>query len=143
MNRIQVSRIDKHVPLPKKAYAEDAAYDLYATREVTLKPLETGFVPTGIKIALPDNHVGIIKDRSGIASKTPLQVKAGVIDSGFRGEWKIIMTNVGKNSYTIEKYTRIAQFLVVPIAVADIIEVEELEKQVERGEKAFGSSGIQ
>lgn len=139
---IEIEKIDAAVPLPKKTHDDDAAYDLYAAESADIQPFEVRKIKTGLKIKIPKGHVGIIKDRSSVGANTGLLTKAGVIDAGYRGEWQIVMVNISTRSEHIEKYSRIAQFLVIPIASPEIMEVKNIEQDSRRGEKSFGSSGM-
>src|SRR3989338_6893507 len=99
---IRVQRIAE-VDLPSYANATDAAFDLRAAEEVVLKPGEQKVIKTGLKIAVPVGHVGLIWDRSGLAAKHSLHVLAGVIDAGYRGEWGVVMRNFGTEAFKVEK----------------------------------------
>lgn len=138
--KMEIEKIDPQVPVPKMAYEDDAAFDLYAAQDVTLAPGERKQVPTGLKIAIPRGYVGLIRDRSSVAWKQGLTTLAGVIDSGYRSEWLIVMLNTSQETAHIAKYTRIAQFLVLPVAKPEIQVVERVEVS-SRGEGGFGSSG--
>jgi len=126
--------------LPRYRYEHDIGLDLRSREEKVIEPGHKVLVPTGIKIAIPQNHVGLIWDRSGLAAKHAITNLGGVLDPGYRGEVIVIMANLGKEPFTVEKGMRVAQLLIQPVAKVPIEEVEELE-ETERGEKRFGSSG--
>ncbi|MBN1386578.1 dUTP diphosphatase [Candidatus Woesearchaeota archaeon] len=138
--KLRINRLDKSLPLPSYAHSYDAAVDLYSSEEVIMKWGEKKIIPTAIKIAIPNNHVGLIWDRSGLAAKHSLHTLAGVIDSGYRGEVKVVLINLGKEEFKIEKGMRIAQMLVQPVVQCDIEETEDLD-ETSRGEGGFGSTG--
>ena len=92
-------------------------------------------------MAIPPGYVGLIWDKSGIASKHGIKTMGGAIDSGYRGEIKIIMHNLSNTSYMIEKNTKIAQMLIQKVEQKDIVEVEELDES-DRGSGGFGSTGM-
>ncbi|MBU0530196.1 MAG: dUTP diphosphatase [Candidatus Aenigmatarchaeota archaeon] len=141
MVEIKVQRIDKAVEMPSYSYKHDAGLDLRSAEECVIRPGERRVVKTGIKTSIPENHVGLIWDKSGIASKFGMRVLAGVIDSGYRGEIGVVLINLGQEDFHIEKNMKIAQMLIQPVIQADIMEVENLE-EAERGDRGFGSSTL-
>ncbi|HLC66055.1 MAG TPA: dUTP diphosphatase [Candidatus Nanoarchaeia archaeon] len=126
--------------LPSYAHEGDAGLDLCAARPVDLAPGETAVVPCGIRIAIPEGHVGLVWDRSGLAVKHRLHTFAGVIDSGYRGEIGVVLSNFGSAHFTIEEGMRIAQLLIQPVERVHVQEISELS-QTSRGEGRFGSTG--
>jgi dUTP pyrophosphatase len=96
-------------------------------------------VPTGIRMAVPDGYVGLVWDKSGISLRGVHRL-AGVIDSGYRGEVRVVMVNLGNEAFVIEKGMKIAQLLVQPVTEMKVVETEELET-TSRGEEGFGSTG--
>ena len=112
-----------------------------AAHDHVLKPHDHSVIKTGLKVAIPEGHVGLIWDRSGLAAKNALTTMAGVIDSDYRGEIGVVMINLGKEEFKIEKGMRIAQMLVQPILRLPIEEVDTLE-ETKRGESGFGSTGL-
>ena len=138
---IRIQRTDKSIELPCYQKEDDAGLDLRSAEHLVLAPGEKAVVKTGLKVALPKHHVGLIWDRSGLAAKHGLHSLAGVIDSGYRGELGIVLINLGKESFTIEKGMRIAQMLIQPVANHfPIVEVENLDS-TDRAGTGFGSSG--
>ena len=97
-------------------------------------------VSLGFALEIPHGYVSRILDRSGMAIKNGIHCLAGVVDAGYRGEYKAIMINLGDEPYKIEKGDRIAQMLIQPVEICDIEEVESLS-QTERGKGGFGASG--
>jgi len=120
----------------------DAGYDLYSIGEYTVAPQQKVLVETGLHIEIPHHYVGLVKDRSSIAS-AGLHTMAGVIDSSYRGEVKILLLNVGNKDYTITVGQKIAQMMVVPVYVEAVEEIDSLEvlSDTERGAGGFGSTG--
>ena len=139
---IKIERIDKEVELPKYAHSTDAAMDLYASSSHTIAPMERVIVKSGIKMAIPLGYVGLIWDRSGLAAKHSLHTMAGVIDSGYRGEVGVVMINLGKDEFVVEKGMRIAQIIIQPCLNVDVAEVESLDDDTDRGAGGFGSTGV-
>jgi len=133
--------MDKGVDLPSYAHAHDAAFDLRAAQDYLLKPLDHAMVKTGLKMAIPKGHVGLIWDRSGLAATNAVTTMAGVIDAGYRGEIAVVMINLGKEEFKVERGMRIAQMLIQPVLNMPIEEVDELEGSA-RGAGGFGSTGF-
>ncbi|MBS3176517.1 dUTP diphosphatase [Candidatus Woesearchaeota archaeon] len=139
--KVLIQRVDKTVELPKYQHEHDAAIDLRSAEDKILQPMERAVIKTGIAIAIPLHHVGLIWDRSGLAAKHGLHCLAGVVDPTYRGEIGVVLVNLGKESFTIEKNMRIAQMLIQPVANHFALgEVESLDA-TERNEQGFGSSG--
>jgi dUTP pyrophosphatase len=127
---------------PNRMYVHDGGLDIRANECCILLPGERGVVKTGIHTAFSPQYVALLRDRSGLAAKHGITVLAGVIDSGYRGEWSVVLLNTGKVSYHVDPGDRICQAIfVVPNHLA-IEQVDELPNS-ERGEKGFGSSGKQ
>lgn len=120
----------------------DAGYDLYSIGEYVVAPQERVLVETGLHLEIPLNYVGLVKDRSSVAS-AGLHTMAGVIDSSYRGELKILLLNVGQEDYTICVGQKIAQLVVVPIYTQAVEVVGSLDEltDTERGAGGFGSTG--
>lgn len=137
---VEVKKLDPSAKLPVRAHEGDAGLDLCALKGTTIGAGERGVVGTGIAIAVPPGHVGLIMDRSGLAAKQGMTNLGGVIDAGYRGEWKVIMLNTSDKPYEVAAGERIAQILVVPIALPDVCEVSELDDTM-RGDGHFGSTG--
>ena len=141
--KIQVHKLDGGLPLPNSAHAGDAGLDLYAADDISLKPGERAAVPTGIAVAIPEGHAGFVHARSGRAIKEGLALvnAPGLIDAGYRGEIKVIVVNLDpENTIHIARGEKIAQLVIQPVVVAELVEVDELPSS-QRGEGGFGSSG--
>jgi dUTP pyrophosphatase len=141
--KIPVKRLDPELPLPSYARAGDAGLDLLAAEDVTLNPGERTAIPTGIAVAIPEGHAGFVHARSGKALKEGLAVAnaPGLIDSGYRGEIKVIVVNLDPSStIDIKRGEKVAQLVVQPVVGAQLEEVEQLPDS-ERGEGGFGSTG--
>ena len=140
MVEIKVKKVNEDATLKSGSYDGDVAIDLASTEETTLGPMEKKVIRTGIKMAIPKGYAGLIWDRSGMAANHSIHTMAGVIDSGYRGEIQVVLINLGKQDFKIEKSMRIAQMLIHAVPDLKIEEVQELD-ETERGSKAFGSSG--
>ena len=144
MPDLPILRLDPDLPLPAYARPGDAGIDLMARVETVL-PAGGGraLVPTGVAVALPDGYAGFVLPRSGLAlhhGVTCLNTP-GLIDSGYRGELKVILVNTDPTEeFTVKRGARIAQLVVLSADQARIVEVESLEPS-SRGDKGFGSTG--
>jgi dUTP pyrophosphatase len=139
--QIRIKKLHPDAVLPVYAHSpvEDAGLDLRAVESVVLSPGHAQAVPTGIAIELPPGYEAQVRPRSGMALKHSLTVNFGTIDPGYRGEIRVIMFNLGRADYTIEKGDRIAQLVV---AKYEAIAWEESDlSSSERGAGGFGSSG--
>ncbi|MFP4082804.1 MAG: dUTP diphosphatase [Candidatus Aminicenantes bacterium] len=136
---LPVKRMHKQAKLPQYSHKGDAGLDIFSAVDCVLEAEEVKPIPTGIQVAVPEGFVGLIWDKSGISLKGVHRL-AGVIDSGYRGEVKVVMVNFGDKPFTVKKGMKIAQMLVQPVAEVKVLETENLEK-TPRGEKGFGSTG--
>ncbi len=139
---IAAVRLDRELPLPAYAKPGDAGLDLRASEAVTLEPGERRLVPTGLAVAIPEGHAGFVLPRSGLAMQKGVTVlnAPGLIDSGYRGELKVLLINHGAEAVGIERGERIAQLVIQPVAHARLLEEERLPDSA-RGEGGFGSTG--
>lgn len=143
--RVPFRRLHPDAREPARAHAGDAGYDLRSVEEIELHPGERTLVHTGISVAIPDGHAGLVLPRSGLAVRHGISLvnTPGLIDSGYRGEIRIPLINHDlRETFRIEAGTRIAQLVLVPVLAAAFAEVESLEAGADgRGEGGFGSSG--
>ena len=139
---IPLKRLDTGLPAPQHAHAGDGGTDLHAAEAVRLGPGERAAVPTGIAVAIPDGHAGLVLPRSGLARRHGIGLvnSPGLIDSGYRGEVAVILVNHGSESVEITRGDRIAQLVVIPVAEQHMIEVDDLPTST-RGDGGFGSTG--
>ncbi|MFE1645101.1 dUTP diphosphatase [Microbacterium sp. P01] len=131
--------------VPAYAHPGDAGADLVAREAVRLEPGERALVATGVRIALPADHAAFVVPRSGLAAKYGITIvnSPGTIDAGYRGEIKVALLNTDRvNAYEIAPGDRIAQLIVMPVAQARFIPVDELPDST-RGAGGFGSTGYQ
>jgi dUTP pyrophosphatase len=137
-----MKRLHDAATLPIRAYEGDAGLDLAACERVELGPGERAVVATGLTVAIPDGHAGFVQPRSGLAANHGITIlnTPGLVDSGYRGELKVVLLNTDRaEPFVVEPGMRIAQLVVVPVALPEPTEVGELPAS-ERGEKGFGSS---
>jgi dUTP pyrophosphatase len=126
--------------LPAYGSANAAGADLRAAVDVTLRPGERAAVPTGLHVAIPVGHVGLVWPRSGLAVRHGLDTLAGVIDSDYRGEVRVVLVNHGQEAASLARGDRIAQLLIQKVERADFRIVDQLE-ETGRGKGGFGSTG--
>lgn len=136
---LKIKKIHKDAKLPHYGHKGDAGLDIFSAIACVLRKREVKAIPTGIKVAIPEGYVGLIWDKSGVSLEGVHQL-AGVVDSGYRGEVKIVMANLSDEPFSIEKGMKIAQLLIQPVVEVEVIEVEDLEA-TPRGENGFGSTG--
>ena len=136
-------RLDPDAVLPTRAHPGDAGLDLRSAVEVEVAPGERALVPTGVAVAIPDGHAGLVLPRSGLASKHGLTMAnaPGLIDAGYRGEVICAVVNLDRDTpVRISKGDRIAQLVVVAVLELAAEWVDELPPTT-RGEGGFGSTG--
>jgi dUTP pyrophosphatase len=141
---LQVARVRDDAILPSQAYDGDAGLDLAACERVELGPGERAVVGTGLAVAFPEGWAGLVLPRSGLAARHGITIvnAPGLIDSGYRGEVKVILLNTdGQEPFVIEPGMRIAQLVLVETTSVHLVEVDELTSS-ERGAGGLGSSGM-
>jgi dUTP pyrophosphatase len=144
---IRIARVNpaaNDIPLPAYATSGSSGMDIHAAvvTDTTLKPGETSLIPTGFFIEVPAGYEAQVRPRSGLAIKHNVGVlnTPGTIDSDYRGEVKVILTNFGRLDFTIRRGDRIAQLVIAPVARARWQEVHDLQ-QTDRGSGGFGHTG--
>jgi dUTP diphosphatase len=137
---LKVKRIHPEAKLPVYGHPGDAGLDLFSVVDRELRPGEVFAVPTGIQVAIPDGHVGLVWDKSGVSLQGVHRL-AGVVDSGYRGEVQVVMINLGAAPFAVNKGMKIAQMLVQPVAAVSVVEAESLD-DTSRGQRGFGSTGL-
>jgi dUTP pyrophosphatase len=133
------------IPLPEYSTEGSSGMDLRAAVEepITIKPFETCLIPTNLAVEIPRGYEGQVRPRSGLAAKNFVTIlnTPGTIDSDYRGEIKVILTNFGKNDFVVNRGDRIAQLVIVKVEQVKVIEVDELNS-TKRNEGGFGHTGI-
>lgn len=143
MSELAFQRLDPRARIPQRAHEGDAGLDLSALEAGAIGPGERILVGTGLAVAIPPGHAGLVVPRSGLASRHGVTVAnaPGLIDSGYRGELRVILVNLDRaESFAFEAGERIAQLVVVPVTLPQAAEVESLET-TSRGTGGLGSSG--
>ncbi len=143
---IQLQRLEAAEDLPLPAYMSEhaAGMDLVASccEPIALAPMDRALVPCGFKMALPDGYEAQVRPRSGLALKHGLILpnSPGTIDADYRGEVCVILANLGKETFTVQRGMRIAQMVIAPVSRARIETVDSLPDSV-RGAGGFGHTG--
>jgi len=141
---LPVVRLDPSLPLPDYARPGDAGADLVARERVVL-PAGGGraLVPTGVAVAIPEGHAGLVLPRSGLALRHGVTVlnAPGLVDAGYRGELNVVLVNTDPtDDYEVERGDRIAQLVIIAVEQVSVTVVDELPAS-ERGKGGFGHSG--
>jgi dUTP pyrophosphatase len=141
---LRVQRLHPAARLPIRAHDDDAGYDLHALEAALVQPGARARIRTGIAIALPPGHAGLVLPRSGLAARHGIALvnAPGLIDAGYRGELQMLLLNTDREAaFQIAAGDRIAQLVIVAVAAPRVVEVDALAATV-RGEGGFGSSGV-
>ncbi|PID34513.1 MAG: dUTP diphosphatase [candidate division SR1 bacterium] len=142
--KIAFTKLSDKAIVPSQNTTTDAGYDLASVESYTLKPGERKLLKTNIACAIPQGYYGRVAPRSGLAYKKGIDVLAGVIDSGYRGDIGVILINFGDEDFEVKEGDRIAQFIIEKchtVEWTEVASVEDLDAS-ERGEGGFGSSGV-
>ena len=128
--------------VPSYSHPGDVGADLRSAVDATIPARGKNLIPTGIQVELPPGHAGLIWPRSGLAAKHSLDCGAGVIDSGYRGEIRVLLFNHSDQDYPVKRGERIAQLLIQKVETVKFEKVDRLDDTL-RGGDAFGSTGKQ
>jgi dUTP pyrophosphatase len=142
--RIRFQRLVPHAREPERAHEHDAGYDLRAAEDARLEPGERTSVGTGVAVAIPEGHAGLVLPRSGLAAKHGIALTnaPGLIDSGYRGEIRVLLLNTDRDeAFEIAAGDRIAQLVVVRVEPIEFEEAAELD-DTSRAAAGFGSTGV-
>jgi dUTP pyrophosphatase len=140
---LPIQRLREEAIVPERAYAGDAGLDLASCERIQLGPGERAIVGTGLAVAIPEGYAGFVQPRSGLADRHGITIvnSPGLIDSGYRGEVKVILHNTDRSEpFVVEHGMRIAQLVVLSVPEVELVELEELPES-ERGVRGHGSSG--
>ncbi len=152
--QIKFKRLSTSAKTPVRAKEGDAGYDLFSCQTLFIDPMEVALVSIGIAIEIPEGYYGRVAPRSGLAVKNRIDVLAGVIDSGYRDEIKVVLINLNaqkppnpfsqvfgnKDRFLVKQGERIAQLIIEKCHKVDFVEQESLSDS-ERSSGGFGSSG--
>lgn len=137
----EIVLLNKDAKIPQKGTQKSAGFDLYSSEELIIKPKTRSLVSTGIKISIPDDCYGQIAPRSGLSLKG-IDIGAGVIDSDYRGEIKILLLNNSENDFKVEIGSKIAQIIFKKIYNSFTFQVVDVLDETFRGSNGFGSTGV-
>ena len=140
MISVYIRKLDESAIIPTRATDSDAGYDLYSTNDGVVPARGRKVVGTGIAIAIPPGHYGRVAPRSGLAVKRGIDVLAGVVDSGYRGEVGVVLQNLSDEDFPFKKGDRVAQLILEQCNTLGWVELDELEDSV-RSDGGFGSTG--
>jgi len=139
--KVKIKRLHETVKMPNYGHPGDVGLDLYnASETTTIQPGERHIFSCGFALEFPEGYAAIVKDKSSVPKEYGLHTMAGVYDAGFRGEYNVMMVNLGNEPATIEHAQKIAQLVILPVEHAELETVDELTDS-SRGEGKFGSTG--
>jgi dUTP pyrophosphatase len=141
--KLRFARLTETAAAPTRAHDDDAGYDLRASEAATLSPGERASVGTGVAVAIPDGHAGLVLPRSGLAARHGISLvnAPGLIDAGYRGEVRVLLLNTDREaSFEVAPGDRVAQLVIVRHEAPELVEVASLDETV-RGDGGFGSTG--
>lgn len=140
---VPIQRLDPELPLPVRQHETDAGYDLVTAVDIELAPGERTLVPTGVAIGIPRGYAGFVQPRSGLAIKHGVSIvnAPGLIDSGYRGEIKVVLINLDpRATFTAKRGERIAQLVIQRVEHVQWRVVDQLDDS-DRGAGGHGSTG--
>ena len=137
--KIKIKKLKPEATLPHYVHPGDVGLDMYALEDYDLKPGERKIFFTGFAMEFPNGYAAIVKDRGSMANNS-VHTMAGVFDAGYRGEYNVMLINLGQGVYKVEKGHKIAQLIIFPVAIAELEEVGELS-ETSRGHGRLGSTG--
>jgi len=139
---LQVKLLREDAILPRRINSTDAGLDIFLCEEThTCFAGCRSVAATGIAVAIPNGYYGRIAPRSGLAVRYGVDVLAGVVDSSYRGEIKVVLFNTDERPHTFVQGARIAQLIIEKIALPVVVEVSDLD-ETSRGDDGFGSTGV-
>lgn len=139
---LKIVRVNANVPVPKFALKGDAGFDLYVGEMIILPPMGRASINTGYKMEIPKGCVGIIYEKSGLSFKHGIITYGNVVDSGYRGEVRVGVMNLGTEAYTFEPGHKVAQMIIHKYEDVAFKEVKDGGLSAsDRGERGFGSTG--
>lgn len=141
--KIKIKKLNSDAILPSYAHKGDAGMDVYSCEDCMIYPRDRKAVSTGLSFEIPQGSEIQVRPKSGLVLNHGLTLlnAPGTLDSGYRGELKIILFNTSKEVYEVKKGQKIAQIILARYEEAEIEETEELSV-TERGEGGFGSTGL-
>mmetsp|Transcript_3750 Transcript_3750/g.5738 ORF Transcript_3750/g.5738 Transcript_3750/m.5738 type:complete len:145 (-) Transcript_3750:60-494(-) len=141
VDKLLVKKLTENAMLPTRGSANSAGLDLYSAESLVIGPKQRGVVSTGLAVAVESGHYGRVAPRSGLALNHGIDTLAGVVDSDYRGELKVILYNTSEDEFPIRIGSRVAQFIIEKISMPEVQEVQDLNL-TGRGSNGFGSTGF-
>jgi dUTP diphosphatase len=141
---VEFRAVSEHARAPRRANQHDAGYDLHAAERAMIGPGQRASVGTGIAVAIPEGHAGLVLPRSGLAARHGIALvnAPGLIDAGYRGEVCVLLLNTDRElPFEVEVGDRIAQLVITRAESVEFAEAATLTATA-RGEDGFGSSGV-
>lgn len=124
---------------PAKAHDSDAGFDLSCRCDLTLEPMQSNIIDTGVHVLIPEGYVGLVCPRSSMSSKG-IVTAIGVIDAGYTGSIKVVL--IPQHEIKIFKGNRVAQLVILPLPLIELIPGKVAGTKTERRANGFGSSGV-
>lgn len=142
--KIKIRKLNPEARIPEYAHNGDAGMDVYSCEDCVVNARERKLISTGLSFEIPKGYELQIRSKSGLALNYGLFLlnSPGTLDSGYRGELKVILFNTGKENYNVKKGEKVAQIILSKYEEAEIEEVSELSETA-RGNGGFGSTGLQ
>jgi dUTP pyrophosphatase len=141
---VEFTRLSDEARSPEQAHEYDAGFDLFAAEAARIEPGRRASVGTGVAVAIPEGHAGLVLPRSGLAARHGIALvnAPGLIDAGYRGELRVLLLNTDRDdSFAIEPGDRIAQLVVTKVELVEFVEASALAETT-RGRRGFGSTGV-
>jgi dUTP pyrophosphatase len=138
--KIKIKKLNSSAVLPTYAHPGDVGLDLHSLEDYELQPGERHVFDLGFALEFEVGYAGIVKDKGSLPVKGGVHTMAGVFDAGYRGEYNVVLINLGQEPYQIKAGDKLAQLIIFPVVIAEIEETEELSDS-ERGAGRFGSTG--
>lgn len=138
--QIKIKRLNPKAKLPNYVHPGDVGLDLYSLEDYTLEPNERKIFMLGFALEFEIGYAAIVKDKSSLPKEGGLHTMGGVFDAGYRGEYNVLLINLGVEPYEIKVGQKIAQLVIFPVVIAELAETDELSS-TSRGAGQFGSTG--
>jgi len=138
--KLKIKKLREDAILPDYAHPGDVGLDLYSLEDYVLKPRERKLFSLGFAMEFEEGYAAIVKDKGGPPYKGGIKTMGGVFDAGYRGEYNVMLINLGEEDYEIKKGDKLAQLIIYPVEIAEIEEVAELGDS-KRADGRFGSTG--
>ena len=143
---LKYKRLNGNAVTPKYNYDTDSGFDLCSTEDIEIPPFGRRLVPTGLSFDIPKNMEIQVRTKSGLVINQGLMVlnSPGTIDSGYNGEIKVIVFNVNQHEVQISKGMKVAQAVLCPVMVGNLVELQEVDiiEEKDRNANGFGSTGL-